>query len=379
MDESEFDDGPGRIEPHSGLPCYNPASLPPSLDLSTDILSAHGDAVYALGQLSTLHDDLDNERLLLAPFVVREAATSSQVEGTKVTVSDIVLHEPDSEPQRTAAHSRDVREAYNYVDAVELGFDRLQSGESISTELLCDLHELLLVDVRGEDKRPGKIRETPVVIGNNRQVESADFVPANPDHVSLLLDQMLRYLQMEHYPPLVDVALVHYQFETIHPFRDGNGRLGRLLLMLQLCADGLLPEPYLYLSTYFNRHREKYFDRLLSVSRSGAWEQWIEFVLEAVARQASDAYECGRKLVSLRSEYREQYPKRPAVRTVVDYLFAEPYLRPSRVYQQTDRAKSAVYDAIDTLQADGIIEELTDNQRNQVFAAPEVLSVVESR
>jgi Fic family protein len=379
MDESRFRNGPGRVEPYDGLPCYNPDSLPPEIDLSPELLEAHGEAVYELGRLSTLHDDIDNENLLLAPFVVREAAMSSRIEGTNVTVSDIILHEPEKEPQRSAASSRDIREAYNYVDAINVGFDALENGNRITRELLCDLHELLLVDVRGENKRPGTIRESPVVIGDSKNPADAEFVPANPNHVSLLLDQLVNYIRMGYHPPLVDVALAHYQFEAIHPFRDGNGRLGRLLIMLQLYDAGLLPEPYLYLSTYFNRNRQEYFDKLLAVSRDGTWEEWIVFVLDAIAEQAADAYICGKELVDLRENYCGKYPQRPVVRTVIEHLFMEPYLRASRVYDTTDHSKSAIYDAIDTLERDGIIEEVTDKQRNRVFRAPEILSVVGSR
>jgi Fic family protein len=379
MNSEEFANGPGRIEPFEGVPCYNPASLPPDLTLSDDILRAHGDATYALGQLSTLHDDIENENLLIAPFVVREAAMSSQIEGTDVTVSDIVLHDVDDEPERSAAELQDIREAYNYVDAIRAGFNALDEGREIDIDLLCDLHSSLLVDVRGEAKQPGELRtEIPVHIGQDESVENARFVPANPNHVPILLEQLLAYVRNGSYPPLIDIALGHYQFETVHPFRDGNGRLGRLLIMLQLYDSGFLSEPYLYLSAYFNHYRTEYFDRLLAVSRDGHWETWVTFVLDAIAEQARDAYKTGRELVALRSEYHSAFADQPAIRDVIDHLFEEPYLKAPRAIDATGRSTQGVYDAIEALEKEGIIRELTDKQRNRVYEAPDILALVES-
>lgn len=379
MDPDDFADGPGVIDPYEGLPCYRPASLPPEIEYTDDIIRVYGDAQYALGRLATLHRDVDNENLLIAPFVVREAAMSSQIEGTNVTVSDIVLHDVDGTPQRSAAESADVREAYNYVDAVHEGFARIEAGESLSLELICDLHKTMLNDVRGEESRPGELRDVPVYIGSpDGSAQTARFVPANPTTVDLLLEQFVTYLNGGSYPSLVDVAIVHYQFETIHPFRDGNGRLGRLLIMLQLYAAGLLPKPYLYLSAYFNRYRQQYLDYLLAVSRDGDWEQWITFVLNAIAEQAIDAYNCGVKLVDLREQYHSKFPNSPAVRDVVDFIFEEPYLTAPRAIDVTDRSRQAVYDAIESLETAEVIEEISGSERYQVYRAPEILSIVES-
>ena len=379
MNTDEFENGPGTIDPHDGLPCYQPAGLPPEINYRDDVLRAYGDARYALGQLSTLHHDLDNENLLIAPFVVREAAMSSQIEGTDVTVSDIILHSPEDDPEQSAADLRDIREAYNYVEAISAGFESLEAGEALSRSLLCDLHESLLIDVRGEEKKPGDIRDVPVIIGPNGNPENARFIPANPDSVPLLLDNLLTYIQTGKYPPLIDTAITHYQFETIHPFRDGNGRLGRLLIMLQLHDAGLLPEPYLYLSAYFNQHRMEYSDHLLAVSKDGAWEDWIVFVLEGITQQAIDAYERGRELIDLREMYQEQYPNSPAVRDVIDFLFEEPYLKASRAIEKTGRSNEGIYGAIERLEDDGLVEEITGKEYNRIYQAVEILNIVESR
>jgi len=379
MNPADFADGPGTIDDLDGLPCYRPPSLPPDLTYSDDLLRVYGDAQYALGRLTTLHRDLDNPNLLIAPFVHREAAMSSQVEGTNVTISDIYQHEVGSSPERSAAEQADVREAYNYVDAVKQGFDRLDAGDAIDVDLVCDLHEILLGGVRGEEDKPGELRDVPVYIGSrDGGPDDADYIPPKPDLVPVLLEQLFSYVRRGEYPALVDVALTHYQFEAIHPFRDGNGRLGRLLIMLQLYDAGLLPGPYLYLSAYFKQFGMQYRDKLLAVSQTGAWDDWITFVLNAIAEQAIDGYDCGVQLKTLRDRYRAQFTNAPTVRDLVDYLFEQPYLTGPRAVEATGRSKPAVYDAIDTLETEGIVVETTGKQRNKVYEAPEILSVLES-
>ncbi|AGB15113.1 hypothetical protein Halru_0478 [Halovivax ruber XH-70] len=379
MDPADFADGPGRIDDYDGLPCHRPASLPPDLTLTEDLLAVYGDAQYALGRLATLERHLENPTLLIAPFVHREAAMSSQVEGTNVTISDIYAHEVGASPKRAAAELADVREAYNYVDAVTHGFERLDEGASIDVELIRTLHEKLLGGVRGEEDRPGELRDVPVYIGApDDGPDGASFVPASPDYVDLLLEQCLSYLRRGEYPPLIDTALVHYQFEAIHPFRDGNGRLGRLLIMLQLYEAGLLPGPYLYLSAYFKRHGIAYREKLLQVSTDGAYEEWAVFVLDAIAEQAIDAYDCGVALTDLREDYRAKFPSFPTARELVDYVFEQPYLTGPRAVEATGRSKPSVYDAIEALEAEGIVVETTGQERNKVYEAPEVLSVLDS-
>ncbi|WP_254863949.1 Fic family protein [Halovivax gelatinilyticus] len=379
MDPADFADGPGRIDDYDGLPCHRPASLPPDIALTEDLLAVYGDAQYALGRLATLERHLENPTLLIAPFVHREAAMSSQVEGTNVTISDIYAHQVGASPKRAAAELADVREAYNYVDAVTHGFEQLDAGRSIDVELICTLHEKLLGGVRGEEDRPGELRDVPVYIGSpDDGPDGASFVPASPDYVELLLEQCLSYLRRGEYPPLIDTALVHYQFEAIHPFRDGNGRLGRLLIMLQLYDAGLLPGPYLYLSAYFKRHGLAYREKLLAVSTDGAYEEWIVYVLDAIAEQAIDAYDCGVALTDLRDEYRSRFPSFPTARELVDYVFEQPYLTGPRAVEATGRSKPSVYDAIEALEAEGIVRETTGQQRNKVYEAPEVLAVLDS-
>lgn len=382
MNPDEFRDGPGDIEYHDGIPCYTPAALPPDIELSEELLRANSDAMYALGQLSSLHRDMDNPAVILSPFIHQEAAMSSQIEGTRVTLSDIYEHEAGATPERSAAEHAEITEAYNYVQAIREGINRLNEDTEMGVELICELHEMLLGGVRGEEKRPGELRTQAVLIGAHSVTpDDARFVPARPEIVNLLLQQMFVYIQqVPRYTRLVDIGLFHYQFETIHPFLDGNGRLGRLLMILLLYEWELLPGPYLYLSAFFNANREKYLDHLLAVSRDGAWEEWVVFVLEALETQAWNAYESSEALLSLRNKYRDEYHDAgPVVRELVEFLFERPYITASAAIDGLNRSQPAVNRALNQLENDGIVEEQTGHQRHQVWTAQDILKIVEPR
>ena len=196
MDPASFTNSPGSVDDYDGLPCYRPPSLPPDLAYSDDLLRVYGDAQYALGRLTALHRDLDNPNLLIAPFVHREAAMSSQVEGTNVTISDIYQHEVGAAPKRSAAEETDVREAYNYVDAVTEGFARLDAGDELDVALVRDLHGQLLSGTRGDEAHPGELRDVPVFIGApDADPADATFIPAGPDLVPVLLEQLFADLR----------------------------------------------------------------------------------------------------------------------------------------------------------------------------------------
>ncbi len=382
MNPDEFQNGPGEIEYHNSIPCYTPAALPPDIDVSTELLEANSDAMYALGQLSSLHRDVANPAVILSPFIHREAAMSSQIEGTRVTLSDIYEHESGATPERSASEHADIAEAYNYVQAIHEGIARLAGGNTMDDELVCELHETLLGGVRGEEKHPGELRTQPVLIGaQDASVEDSRFIPARSTVVNLLLQQAFTYLQHAPvYTPLIDIGLFHYQFETIHPFLDGNGRLGRLLMVLLLYEWDLLDGPYLYLSAFFNAHRRAYLDHLLAVSQDGAWEEWVRFVLEAFETQAKDAYECGETLLSLRDTYRDEYrDARPVVRELIEFLFERPYLTASAAIDELDRSQPAVNQALHHLEDNGLITEQTGQQRNQIWTAQEIFEIVAPR
>ena len=315
---------------------YHPAPLPPALTWTTELIVSLSQADSALGELKGLAHSLANPRLLIAPFIRREAVLSSRIEGTQASLSDLYAYEATQ--LALFEHPEDVREVHNYVAALEYGLERLQTFP-VSLRLIRELHARLMSGVRGEQQTPGEFRRRQNWIGPpGCPVNEATFVPPPPEAMLEALSAWEGYLHAPPVlPPLIRLGLIHYQFEIIHPFLDGNGRVGRLLISLLLCAWNLLPQPLLYLSAYFQRRRSEYYDRLLDVGQRGAWEAWLRFFLEGVRVQAQDAVLRSRRLLELREHYREQFQhQRAAARLlqVTDYLFTPCSRRRRRVWPQ---------------------------------------------
>lgn len=335
--------------------------------------------MYALGRLSDLERTLDTPEIILSPFIYREAASSSQVEGTRVTLSDIFVHELGEAPGETFHNRADIDEAYNYVEGIKQGINAIERGSSVDETLLRDLHRLLLDDVRGDGKDPGEYRERIVGIGQRNRDGDPVFIPPPASSVPFQMRFLVEYIrQGPSYAPLIDIGLVHYQFETVHPFLDGNGRLGRLLIMLMLYKWELLPGPYLYPSAYFNAQRDEYVGRLLSVSQRGEWDEWLIFFLTAIADQAGDAYESARELLELRDRYRNHYlDAGPVLRELVEYLFERPYLTIPVAVEALEWTYPAVNSAMTQLDTDGVVVEITGKQSNRRFEAREIIDIIE--
>jgi Fic family protein len=275
---------PGRlVTAPEGHLAYVPNPLPPEFDLELSTVNLLADAERALGELKGVGQRLPNPRLLINPFLRREAVLSSRIEGTTTGLQQLLLFEtaPSDEPG-----DADVREVANYVAALELGFSLLERLP-VSLRLIRQIHERLMEGVRGQEQRPGEFRHIPNLIGHRGATpDTARFVPPPVKEMHEALHDLERYIgeHRDDLPFLIQLALVHYQFEVIHPFMDGNGRVGRLLIALQLRERAYLPQPLLYLSAYFEYHRDAYRDHLLAVSRSGTWTQWIDFFLTRCGR-----------------------------------------------------------------------------------------------
>ncbi|MFC3959496.1 Fic family protein [Halovivax cerinus] len=379
--EDFADEPPGDVEMIDGIFAFSPDPLPPELEPTHDLGTEIGDAMYALGQLSDLDTWLDSPEVILSPLVHREAVDSSNIETTtRLTLSDLYRREAGEEPGRTETERADITEAQNYVEAITAGIRALRTGADLDRELLCRLHEILLQGARGEAKNPGELRDDLVGIDEpGTPLSDARFVPAPPASVPYALRGLLQYVRSgPTYAPLVDLALIHYQFETIHPFQDGNGRLGRLLVMLVLYEWDLLPGPYLYPSSYFNVNRDAYLDRLLAVSRDGAWTEWVVFFLRAISEQGHEAYTVARKLLALRDRYWDQYQGQGTViREVLDFVIEHPYLTEPQAVAALDRSQPAINQAIHRLWDDGVLRETTGQQRHRRYEAPAVLEIVE--
>jgi Fic family protein len=382
MDPKTFQDSSAGHALHvarGGYWAFVPNPLPPKLQWTPDLVADLSKADRSLGELAGLGRVLPNPHILIAPFIRREAVLSSQIEGTQASLSDLYAYE--AVQLSLFDQSSDVREVHNYVRALEYGMERL-STLPLSLRLIRELHERLMEGVRGEHQTPGEFRRSQNWIGPpGCTLNEATFIPPPAPEINQALDVYERFLHADSpLPPLIRLALIHYQFEAIHPFLDGNGRVGRLLITLLLCAWDLLPQPLLYLSAYFEAHRQEYYDHLLAVSQRGAWEVWLRFFLRGVAEQSRDAVLRAGQLQTLRERYHERFQRmRAAARLlqVVDLLFARPILDISQVAEVLGVSHQSASRYVETLEEEGVLREITGQVRNRVYRADAVLQAIE--
>ena len=309
-----------------GHQAFVPDYLPRTVGLSSELVFLESQATASVGMLAGVGETLPNPHLLIRPFLHREAVSSSRIEGTMASISDLYRYQASGEPRG------DVLEIANYVNALEYGLSQLESLP-ICLRLMNRMHAILLSGpVRGAEKIPGELRTGPVWIGpEGTSVEEAKYVPPPDSLVRDLLLDLETFINDSNlrFPPLVQCALIHYQFEAIHPYFDGSGRMGRLLIAMHLSAKRILTTPLLYLSAYFERHRQQYYDLLFLVSEKGDWDSWIEFFLRGVKEQADDALVKVRKMRDLKEEFTTRLNKRSAsgnALRLLDELFAMPMI-----------------------------------------------------
>jgi Fic family protein len=308
---------------------FRPSDIPRALELSPQTVLSLSEADASLGHLRGLGHLLRDPELLLGPYLQREAVASSRIEGTETSLSEVLK----SEAAEGFAQTEDVAEVERYVAATRRGLE-LINDLPITQRLVHDIHLVLLSGVRGENKLPGEFRRSPVWIGSTTDnPDTATFVPPLPDLIGDLFGDWERFVNEPNSQPiLVRCALMHYQFETIHPYLDGNGRIGRLLVGLMLIREGRLTTPLLYLSGYLETNRRQYYDRLQAVRERGEIQQWLQFFLTAVKRQADDAVVRSEKLVALREAYNEDATRaRSRVGELISLMFRNPFMTVRRV------------------------------------------------
>lgn len=354
---------------------FVPALLPPKIEIDLDVINALSAADRAVGALSSLGSTLPHAHLLIQPFLGKEAVASSRIEGTQADFSQLAFF-------NALEHSRaddDVRETSNYLKALNYGLSAVQY-RPVSLGLLKEMHAILLEGVRGEHTNRGEFRSIQNYIGNrSERIDQARYVPPPPLALTDLLENLQSYIQNPpDMPPLVCLAVAHYQFEAIHPFVDGNGRLGRLLISLLLSTWNVLPQPLLYLSAYFEQHREEYMTGLLRVSTNSAWKSWIILVLGAIREQSNDALLTSRRLTALREEYRERYHtgRSAWILLAIDLLFERPVITVSRLARSLNITYPTAMSIVTTLERDGVLTETTGNRRNRVYGAMEIFNVL---
>lgn len=351
---------------------FVPAPLPPKPPVvwSPALRRRFDDALLALGRLDAVTALLPNASLLLYSFVRKEAVLSSQIEGTQSSLADLLLYEIDEQP---GVPVDDAREVSRCVAALELGLQKLRSGLPVCMRLLCDMHQVLMAHPRGHGKTPGEIRRSQVWIGGTRP-GNAVFVPPPVDALPEALKHLERFLndEPEPSPPLIKAALAHVQFETIHPFLDGNGRIGRLLIVLQLIADGALREPMLYPSLFFKRHRTLYYDLLNAVRIDGDWERWLDFFAEGIEVCATQGVATANALLQLVNEDRDRIVAlgRAAQSALVVHraLQRQPIATSGALVEATSLTAATVNKSLGHLVTLGIVSELTNRLRGRVFS-----------
>jgi Fic family protein len=336
-----------------GFYTFVPAALPRRFSLGDQTVLLLSEADRTLGRLAGAGRLLPNPHLLVRPYVAREALASSRIEGTQASLSDVF------DATALGDETGQVREVTNYIRALERGLTEL-ARLPISMRLLCSIHEELLRGVRGQERLPGEVRRSPNWIGSpDNRPETAIFVPPPVDEMHRALTDWERFIHEDvPIPPLVKCALLHYQFETIHPFLDGNGRLGRLLIVFYMVEQDLLPDPLLYISAYFEAHRSDYYDRLQAVRERGEIEEWTQFFLRAVAVQAVDAIRRAERLADLREQYRQAAARtRSRAGEVVDLVFENPVLTTNFVAHRLDVTPQGALNLIRRLEDSGILTE----------------------
>lgn len=368
------------IQQPSGYRAFIPAPLPPDppVSLRDELQTLLSRADRALGRLDGSIHTLPHPDLFAAMYLRKEAVLSSQIEGTQSSLQDVVAAEAKVlDPERP----RDVDEVFNYIAAMNYGLDRL-SSLPVSVRLIREIHERLLQDVRGHHATPGELRASQNWIGpGGCTLNEATFVPPPPHEVPESLANLENFLHTDtDLPLLIKIGLAHAQFETIHPFLDGNGRVGRLLISFLLCEKQVLLKPVLYLSWYFKRHRQDYYDHLQTVRDKGDWESWLAFFLCGLEEVSQQATETARRLLSLREVHREQITQslgRAAGNghRVLERLYQRPIVSVNEVQALIGTTYPAANDLVGRLEANGILEEMTGQKRNRRFLYRDYLAL----
>lgn len=356
---------------------FKPNPLPPmpEIEIDEEIVKLLVDANKQLVKLDTASQLISNADLFISMYVRKEALISSQIEGTQCTLDDVL------DPEVEANVNLDVSDVINYVKATQYALNRLERLP-LCCRLIREIHEVLMENVCGQDKTPGEFRHSQNWIGPaNCALKDARYIPPNVEDMQDAMSDLEKYInENTDYDPLIRVALIHYQFETIHPFLDGNGRIGRLLILLYLMEQGLLAKPVIYISYFLKKNQIEYYDRISEVRRSGNFEQWIRFFLEAVSKAATDSLEAIRQLSALHDTNIEKLPKttrsKDNLRAVFDYIEQYPIIDIKRTAKELDISYNTVATAVKKLVELGILQETTNAARNRVFAYEAYLGIL---
>jgi Fic family protein len=369
---------PGRwLKIAGGTRAFVPNPLPPSLNYSRRLVHALSDADRLVGRLAGEGRRLPNPHVLIRPFVRREAVLSSRIEGTQATLGELMAAEAGAVVERSPD---DLREVGNYVVAMEYGIKRLNTLP-LSLRLVCELHEKLLHGVRGGHATPGEFRKTQNWIGPpGSTISTATYIPTPVQELMNCLGSWEMFLHDGNLPPLIQIALAHYQFEAIHPFLDGNGRVGRLLITLFLIERRILPVPLLYLSAFFEISRREYYEGLLSVTRQGLWEDWLIYFLNGVARQSEDALSRAERLNQHLSDWHKLAAgvSSPVPAKIIECVGGNPFVTVRGLEKSLKTSYNTASRAVEWLLKKKILIPVkTEARRDRVFCAKKLLDILD--
>ncbi len=351
-------------------PPFTPLKLPPKIDyekLVSEIARAHA----SIGRLDEILLQIKNPRLLSRTLITREAVLSSQIEGTQVTLSEVLEQEAKGEEgKEETAKEKDFREIINYRHALDRGIELLKE-RPLTESVIKELHAILLDSTRGQHHAPGEFRRKLVYIGKpGVTIDAASYVPPLPNEIPELFSNLERYIHGEERDVLVQIGIAHYQFEAIHPFEDGNGRIGRLLISLLLYNKGLLAHPFIYLSEFFEEHRQEYYDLLRGVSERADWESWLIFFLRGLDIQARKTQETCRNILDLHAALKETMPRLNSkyAHEFLDALFRNPFFTSKTMRRRLRiRNNQTIFTLIAKFKEVGIITDVTPNKKRNKF------------
>jgi cell filamentation protein, protein adenylyltransferase len=358
-----------------GYQAYVPDPLPPPIEWNERLARHLSEADRLIGQLATMAAALPNPYLSVRSFVRREAVFSSRIEGTQTTLSELFADEAGVETKRDRS---DLREVENYVKALEHGIKRLKTLP-ISLRLIREIRERLMKGVRGNVATPGEFRKSKNWIGvAGATLQNASYVPPPPHLLMDCMGALEKFFHESTLPPLVTIGLIHQQFEAIHPFLDGNGRVGRLLIILYLVAHHILPSPILYLSAFFEATRDEYYARLQAVTAHGDWEAWIEYFLNGVARQSEDALGRIRRMQETVAKWKGQFTRKADKNCLVliEDSMVNPFMTLGSITKKHKIAFPTAGRAVEKLQKAGILKLTSDVKRNRVYCARRILDIL---
>ncbi|MEK6734778.1 MAG: Fic family protein [Pseudomonadota bacterium] len=360
----------------TGYDFFVPSQLPPKIEWDIALVNSLSRADHILGGLSREGIRLPNPHLLMRPFIAREAVLSSRIEGTQATLGEILAKDAGASVER---NPDDLQEVNNYIIALDYGVSRLKELP-LSLRLLKEIHENLMQGVRGSHATPGEFRKSQNWIGSpGCTLNTAKYVPPSPEKMLEALNKFEEFLHNRTLPPLIHIALCHYQFEAIHPFLDGNGRVGRLLITLLLIEHKLLPSPILYLSAFFEATRDEYYKQLYNISSIGSWSDWFLYFLNGIAVQGLDVLSRAERINILITEWqiKAAHSKEAITQEIIKHLAVNPYCTTKKTAEKLGVAFTTAQRAIHKLESLNIITQTSQRKREKVYCANEIFNILE--